>query len=128
MNTLSSFYSSALSPGNLIGNFNIAKEHNEYSAYPSQAAGVHVTNNARLGIGLYGPVGKPTNTVLSDYHQNIEVFVGNGCNQDSMKIDGVLEIGDHPSHVSTLRISPSSTLHITKRGQLIIGPNSRLII
>ena len=128
MNTLNSIYSSVLNSGSLVGDFNIAKEHNEYSAYPSQAAGIHVTSNAHLGIGLYGPVGKPTNTVLSDYHQNIEVFVGNGCHQDSLKIDGVLEIGDHPSHVSTLRISPSSTLHITKNGHLIIGPNSTLII
>ena len=113
--------------GKLNGAFNIAKENNMFSEYPSHIEQLKIESSAKLSVGCQGFIGKSAN-LIADTRQNIEVFVGNGCLSGILDVSGSLEIGDDPLNQSILRVNSGSSLILRKNSLLKIGPNSQLII
>ena len=113
--------------GKLNGAFNIAKENNMFSEYPSHIEQLKIESSAKLSVGCQGFIGKSAN-LIADTRQNIEVFVGNGCLSGILDVSGSLEIGDDPLNQSILRVNSGSSLKLRKNSLLKIGPNSQLII
>ena len=113
--------------GKLNGSYNIAKENNMISAYPSHIEQLEVQSAAKLSIGCQGFIGK-SSYQIADTRQNIEVFVGNGCLAGILDVSGTMEIGDEPLNKSIIRVNSGSSLILRKNSSLKIGPNSQLII
>ena len=128
MTTLRSLELDIAPTGVLKEDFNIAKEHNTWSSYPSELRSMKIPANRTLSVACSGVVGASTSGLPADPDQNVSVFIGEPCGASVVDLFGTMTIGDHTTRGGTCTIRSGSTLRVHAGGSIVLGPSSTLRI